>query len=372
MKFSCEKTLLLSAILTASHVAAAKSSVPELEGLLIEARDGIVKISGYDLKTGIITSIDADVEENGGIVINSRLLCDIVRKLPDGFVTLEVSDSFLAKIECGMSEFNIMGIASHNYPELPIMDLEKSAKIPGGLLKEMIAQTNFAVSDNETRPVLTGSLFEIDKETITIIAVDGFRLALRRETVENSCEEPMSFVAPGSALNELEKISMGESDEILISLGSKHIMFSVENTVLLSRRLVGEFLNYRETIPQDGKYSVNVDRKMLIDSVERVSQIINDQQKSPLRFTFSDGVVKLQTVSSLGRAYDECPIEGAMDDIEIGFNNKYLLDALRAATADEVCFRVSSGITPCLILPTDDSNKFIHMILPVRLRTNEN
>jgi DNA polymerase-3 subunit beta len=371
MKFSCERLLLLTAILTASRVVASKSPVPELEGLLLAARDGSVNISGYDLKTGITTTIDADVEEPGSIVLKSQLFCEIVRKLPSGFVTLTVSEGYLAKIECGMSEFNILGSSSHNFPELPILDTQVSVTIPGGVLKDMITQTNFAVSDNESRPIHTGALFEISSGAITVVAVDGYRLALRHEDIESEIEETMSFVVPGGALGEVEKISSGKDDSVRISLGSKHVMFSIEDTVLISRRLEGEFLDYKTAIPQEGKYSVTADRRTLIEAVERVALIINDKQKSPLRCTFSDGILKIQAVSTLGRAHDECPVEGDAEDMEIGFNDKFLLDALRAAPADEVCIRLSSGITPCLILPTDDSGRFLYMILPVRLRTNE-
>ncbi|MDR1599349.1 MAG: DNA polymerase III subunit beta [Oscillospiraceae bacterium] len=371
MKFSCERLLLLTAILTASRVVASKSPVPELEGLLIAARDGNVRISGYDLKTGITTAIDADVEEPGSIVLKSQLFCEIVRKLPSGFVTVTVSDGYLTKIESGMSEFNILGASSHNFPELPILDTQVSVAIPGGVLKDMITQTNFAVSDNESRPVHTGALFEISGGAITIVAVDGYRLALRHETAESGLEDTIGFVVPGAALSEVEKISSGQEEQIRISLGSKHVMFSIEDTTLISRRLEGEFLDYKNAIPKEGKYTVTADRRTLIEAVERVSLIINDKQKSPLRCTFGDGVLKMQAVSTLGRAHDECPVEGDAEEMEIGFNDRFLLEALRAAPADEISIRLSSGITPCLILPTDESGRFVYMILPVRLRANE-
>jgi DNA polymerase-3 subunit beta len=371
MKFSCDKPLLLSAILTAARVAAAKSPVPELEGLLVEALESTVRISGYDLKTGITTTVEADVEESGSIVLNSRLFCDIIRKLPDGYVTMTSSDSFLTRIECEMSEFDIMGASAHNYPELPLLDEQKTAQTPSNTLRDMIIQTIFSVSDNESRPIHTGVLFEIDGDNITLVAVDGYRLALRRETACSGAEEKMSFVVPGAALGEVEKISSGKEEDVKIALGSKHVMFSVGNTVLISRRLEGEFLNYKESIPREWKYQAGVDKKAMIDAVERVALIINDKQKSPLRCIFGDGVMKLQAVSTLGRAQDECSIEGSIDDLEIGFNDKFLLDALRAAPADELVIRLSTGISPCVIMPAGEEQSFIYMILPVRLRANE-
>ena len=233
MKFSCEKFLLLLAIATPSHAALAKSSVPALEGLLIEADDNL-RVSGYDLKTGIRTSTDADIIEPGKIVLNARLFGEIVRKLPDDIVTVTVDERYLARIECGMSEFEIMGTPASDYPELPTIDYQSSVSIPEKTIKSMISQTNFAVSDNEARPIHTGALFEVEDGALTVVAVDGYRLALRREPLENAKAERCSFVVPGSALNEVEKISSDSENPVTITLGSKHIMFTVGDTILIA------------------------------------------------------------------------------------------------------------------------------------------
>jgi DNA polymerase-3 subunit beta len=371
MKFSCEKLMFLSAILTASRVVAAKSTVPELEGLLIMTAENSVRISGFDLKTGITTTVDADIEQEGGIVLNSKLFCEIIRRLPDGFVTLTSDESNLTVIECMNSEFNIMGSPAHNYPELPLLDKQDSAIVPGNMLREMIAQTKFAISDNEARPVHTGALFEIENGELTVVAVDGYRLALRREKLEDGTGGPLKFVAPGTALGEVERISSGEDVNCVISLGSKHVMFSIDNTVLITRRLEGEFLNYRSSIPQSIKYELKVEKRTFIDAVERVALIVNDKQKGPLRCIFGADNVKLNAMSTLGRANDECPAEGDGENLEIGFNDKFLLEALRAAPSDIIKLRLISGITPCLITPPEGEEKFVYMILPVRLRANE-
>ena len=371
MKFTCEKFLLQNAVNTASRAAAVKSAVAALEGLLIEANESKITISGYDLKTGIITGFPADVSENGHVVLNSRLFGDIIRKMPGDIITITVADNLMTKISSGVSEFEIMASPSDDCPELPSVDAASSMVINQKTLKSMISQTCFAVSDNEARPIHTGALFEVENLNLTMVAVDGYRLALRKEALEESSDSDYSFVVPGAALNEVEKILSDSEETVSVNLGSKHIMFKIGDTTLISRRLEGEFLNYKKSIPMTGKYDIKADRKTVVSSVERVSLIISDKLKSPVRCKFEDGSLNLLAVTPLGRASDECMVEGSAEGLEIGFNNKYLLDALKAAPADEIIMRLSTGVTPCLILPSDGGENFLYMILPVRLKSNE-
>jgi len=371
MKFTCDKLLLLAAIITASRAAATKSPVPLLEGLLIVAKDDNVRISGYDLKIGIVTTVSAEVDQSGGIVLNARLFGEIIRKMPGHDITITVSSGYVAMISCELSEFEILGSPSSDYPELPIVEGQDSIEISESLLKKMISQTNFAVSDNESRPIHTGALFEVVGNQLTIVAVDGFRLALRRETIEGGEDQAYSFVVPGTALSEVEKIVDDGEGIVTITLGSKHIVFSVGDTLLISRRLEGEFLNYKNSIPQSGKYRLRIEKSELIEAAERVSLIINDKMKSPVKCVFGDGIVSLYSASALGKASDECVIDGDCEELEIGFNDKYLIEALKAAPADEVIVELNTGVTPCVISPADGSDNFLYMILPVRLKAYE-
>jgi DNA polymerase-3 subunit beta len=371
MKFTCEKLLLLNAILTASRAAVAKSPIPLLEGLLLEAEDENVMITGYDLKTGIVTNIPAEVEIKGGIVLNARLFGEIIRKMPGQYVTISVSSGYVAQICSEMSDFEILGSPTSDYPELPIVEEKDTVEISEAILKKMISQTNFAVSDNESRPIHTGALFETGNGELTIVAVDGYRLALRRELMENNDVPEFSFVVPGAALSEVERILSDSDGKVTLTLGSKHIIFTIDETVLISRRLEGEFLNYKNSVPTQAKYSLKIEKDELISAVERVSLIISDKLKSPVRCVFEDGVVKLYSASALGKASDECAIDGDGENLEIGFNDKYLLEALKAAPADDVMLELNSGVTPCLISPADDKNNFLYMILPVRLKAYE-
>lgn len=371
MKFTCEKFLLLTAILTASRGAATKSPVPLLEGLLIETEEENIRISGYDLKTGIVTTVPAEVEEAGSIVLNARLFGEIIRKMPGHYIKISVNSGFVAEISSEMSDFEILGSPSSDYPELPIVDSQESIEIEEAVLKKMISQTNFAVSDNESRPIHTGALFETGGGILTIVAVDGFRLALRREPMKNENIHILSFVVPGTALGEVERIASDGEGTVTITLGTKHIMFLIGDTMLISRRLEGEFLNYKNSVPQSSKHKFKIVKSELISAVERVALIINEKMKSPVRCVFDDGIVKMFSASALGKASDECGMNGDGEGLEIGFNDKYLLDALKAAPADEIILELSSGVTPCVISPANENNNFLYMILPVRLKAYE-
>ena len=370
MKFSCEKAQLLSAILVTSKVASAKSAVPALEGLLLEVGDRL-KISGYDLKTGIKTERPAEVAEPGAVVLNARLLGEIVRKLPDDIVAISVAEDSMATITCGPSKFNIPGTPASDYPELPSVDGKSAIRLPQNTLKHMIAETIFAVSDNESQPIHTGSLFELEGNTLTIISVDGFRLALRRETLEQSDMEDCNFVVPGSALGEVEKIASDSEEAVTLTLGSKHILFAIGDTIVISRRIEGQFLKYKQVIPQDNQIKLTVEKRAWMDAVERVSLIINEKLKSPVRCVFSDGEVGLFTATALGEASDTCKLAGDGKGLEIGFNNKYLLEALKAAPADTICVSLGTSVSPCVISPADGSDGFVYLVLPVRLKAGD-
>lgn len=370
MKFSCEKSLLSSAIVTASRSAAAKSPIPALEGLLIEAGSS-VKITGYDLKKGVYTSFPADVADPGSIILGARIFGEIVRNLPDGIVTVIADNGNMANITCADSAFSIMGAPSDDYPELPVVDYQSAVSLPQNILREMINETIFAVSDNESRPVYTGALFEIDNEELTVVTVDGYRLALRRERLDGNDSGSCSFIVPGTALSDLEKICADSDEPVKIVLGSKHISFSLGDTVVISRRLEGEFINYKKSIPTEFRTKVKASRQEFMRSVSRVSLIIDEKIKNPLKCTFAENALNLLCVTSMGRAEDVCSMDGDGEGLEIGFNSRYLMDALKAAPAEELEICLNSGNSPCIILPADGSQKFIYMILPVRLKAGD-
>jgi DNA polymerase-3 subunit beta len=371
MKFQCDRSLLLNAVTIASRTVALKSTIPALEGILFEALGTELSLTGYNLKTGIRTKVDADIIEEGRLVLNARLLGEIVRKMPEGTVSVEADASLLVKLRCGMSYFEIMAIAADEFPELPSVDAQNSFRIQEKKLQSMIGETLFAVSTNESRPVHTGSLFEIADGELTVTSVDGYRLAQRREKLDEETEITTSFVVPGAALGEAEKVAADSDDLATLSLGNRHIMFSIGDTEIISRRLEGEFLDYRKSVPRECRFTLRADRKQLLTGFERVSLMISEKYKSPVRCIFGDGVLKLSSATALGKATDECPIEGDAQELEIGFNNRYVLDALRAAPTDQLLLQLTSPTSPCVILPESGDGSFLYLILPVRIRTGE-
>ena len=366
MKFSCEKYLLQSACGIASRASASKSPIPALEGLLLQARDRLT-VTGYDLKKGIYTQLEAEVKEQGSVVVGARLFGEMIRRLPDGIVTISTDVNNNVNVKCGKSEFNFMGISPEDYPEMPVVDGVNNIALPQKILGSMINQTIFAVADNDMRPIYTGALFDIEGEELTLVAVDGYRLAKRSEKLESAKMENCSFVVPGSALADIERIC-GDSEELVkISVGAKHISFSIGETVVVSRRLEGEFLNYKKSIPESFKYTVKVDRGEFMSAIDRVALIVSERNTSPVRMSFNDGNIDCLCITPIGRAEDVCTCEGSGEGLQIGFNDRYLKDALKAAAKEELNVCLNSASSPCIITAADGSDNFTYMILPVRL-----
>ncbi len=367
MKFSCEKLVLQNAINTASRAVASKSSIPALEGLLLSCADGALTVTGYNMQLGIRTRFPCDVEENGTLVLNARLFGDIVRRMPDDTVTMIADEKLTVKMHCGDADFDIVGLPAADFPELPEVEANEEVQLPEKTLRAMIQQTSFAVSLNEARPVHMGSLFEISEGNLTIVSVDGFRLALRREKLEKP-EGKFSFVAPGTALNEVEKVCEDVDDAVKITLGDRHILFEIGETELICRRLEGEFLDYKNAIPRKNPIGLTVDTKAMMESLDRVSVVISEKLKSPVRCVFSKNKVTFSAKTANGEAKDICKFEGDGKDLEIGFNNRYLFEALRYAPADTVRLELNSGISPAIVVPVDGDESFLYMVLPVRLK----
>lgn len=369
MKFSCEKTLLQSAAAVASRAVAAKSTIPALEGVLIQASAHLT-VSGYNMQTGIRTTLEADVTEEGVLVLPARLFGEIIRRMPDDVITFASDTGMNVRLTCGDAAYNITALSADDYPELPEVEDQYSIRIQQQTLRSMISETSFAVSTDEARPIHTGSLFEISESGLTVVSVDGFRLALRREPLEGTKGGSFRFVAPGTALNEVEKICEDTEEEAVITLGSRHLLFEVGATQLICRRLEGEFLDYRAAIPRANPISITASTKSLIASIDRVSVVISEKQKSPIQCVFDDGRVTMTAKTVSGEAKDICPVDGDGRNLTIGFNNRYLMDALKYAPADTVRLELNTGISPCVILPTEGEEKFLYMVLPVRLKNS--
>lgn len=368
MYFTCDKAEFINCITIAARTVSQKSTISALEGIYVTAGH-LLTLTGYNLETGISVSMEADVKDMGSAIFPAKLLGDIVRKMPEDTVTVRVDDNYKCKISSGLSSFTIMVGPSDEYPNLPDVEFDKAVWVPQNILKDMISGTIFSVSENQARPIQTGCKFEIDPEHITVIAVDGYRLALRREKIDNPEGRNISFVVPAPALREVERILEDTDDNCSFTLGLKHILFQIGSATLVCRMLEGEFLDWRRVVPTDNPIKIGANVKNLVDSLERVNLIVSEKLKSPVRMTIGENVMALRTSNSLGNAYDECAIAGNGNDMEIGFNCKYMLDALKAIPAEEIIFELKTNLSPAVMSPTE-GNRFTYMVLPVRLRAD--
>ena len=366
MKFSCEKALLVSAISVAGRTVSPKSTIPCLEGIMVRAGVG-VQLTGFNLETGITVNVAASVTEAGACVMPSRLFFDIVRKLPDEEVTIIVDDGFKVDIKGGVSHFQIMGMDPEDYPDLPDVNSEKPVCIPQSALQEMIGGTIFSVSENQARPIHTGCLIEVKDESVTMVAVDSFRLARRTWHSEEPIGREMKFVVPATGLREVEKILGDTDDNLKFYLGDKHILFEVGDATLVCRILEGEFIDWRRVVPTDNTTILTANVAELMQSIERVSLIVSEKIKSPVRCIFGENQADFRTNNTIGSAHDSCSVAGNGEELEIGFNCRYLLDALRAVPTEEVTLELKNGLSPIVFTPVDDKKDFAYMVLPVRL-----
>ena len=373
MKFTCKKSLLLSAILNVSRAVPAHSSISALEGILIEAGSEL-KLTGFNLEIGICETVEADVTAPGGVIVMARLLTDIIRRLPDEDASFFLNDKMILHIESGKSVFDISSCLSNSlFPQMSPVEEENIAVFSKKMLCDMIRGTLFAVSENDAKKVHMGSKFIWEEERLTIVSIDGFRMAIRTE--KNKGKKPeKDFVVPGMALRELERLMSGEEEEdVRIIQGGSQILFEIGSVTLTSRLLEGEFLNYQTLIPQNLHISVSLDIKEFIACLGRVSLLINEKIKNPVRLILDRDKLRLSCTTALGAAQDVCPaqVEGIKDgeSLEIGVNHKYFLDALHALPNNDCDIRLSGPLSPLLIVPKE-GDSFLYMILPVRLRTD--
>lgn len=367
MKFTVQKSHITEAVSNIQRAVSTKTSIPALEGILLSAGEGELELCAYDLELGITTTIPAQVAEPGKSVLSAKIFSDIVRRTPDDSITVEVDEKNMASIESGYSLFSIIGIPAVEFPELPRLTDATAIQLPANVLKSMIRQTVFAVAESDAKPIHQGSLFSLEGGRLDVVSVDGYRLAKRTEQVDFDTD--LSFVVPGKTLSELLRLLKDTEEPVSISVGSRHILFNADNYTVISSLLEGEFLNYKAAIPAEGKTEVVLRTREAIESVERVSLLITDRLKSPIRCMFSQNEIKLLCTTSMGRASDQLEVSLTGDDVEIGFNNRYLLDALRNTECDEVRVQLSGPLSPMKVMPKEGES-FLFLVLPVRLKND--
>ncbi len=370
MNFTCNTKELSAACSNVMRAVSTKVTIPTIEGILIECGSDTLSLTGYDFEFGINTTLEARVAQPGAIVINAKILGDIIRKLPDGNVTFDINGTAVSIIS-GAAQYNIMGIDAEDYPELPSVSGGYPIFLNQSILQSMISQTIFAVADNEaSKPVHTGLKFEMSLNQLRLVGVDGFRLAIRTETVKYDGED-ISFIVPKKTIRELTKLINSESDkDISVSVGKRHIVFDVENYSIISRLLDGDFLDYNAAIPKSSTTTVLINTSDAIDCIERTLPVIENDKKNPIRCLFDNDEMRVSTVSSIGRVVDYTHANVSGDRVEIGFNSKFMLDALNAADTDQVKIELNSSISPAKVMPINDDG-FLFLVLPMRLK-NEN
>ena len=367
MRFTCEKSMLVTGLNIAGRTVAQKSSLSVIEGILCKAGHGL-SLTGYNMETAITYEIEAEVTDPGQCILPAKLFGDIIRRLPEGPVTVVVSEDFKVSIRAGYASFTISAESADDYPELPDVNEGKAIHIPQSKLKELISGTIFAVSENQGRPIHTGVKFEVTDNSITAIAVDGFRLARRTYHPEEGTGRELSFVVPAAGLKEVEKIVTDSDDSAAFTLGPKHILFQIGNATLVCRLLDGEFLDWRRVVPTNCPIKLVANVSDLASSVERVGLIVSEKYKSPVRCVFSHQELLMRTSTTIGAAEDKCAIAGDGKELEIGFNVRYLADALRVVPSDEVTLELTNGLSPIVLTPVDDKFDFAYMVLPVRIK----
>lgn len=367
MKFICDKAQLIAAISTAALTVAQRSTIPALEGICLQAGMKLT-LTGYNLETGITVEVPAEITEPGSCVMPSPLFGEIIRKLPDSDVSITVDENNRVSIRSGISFFQIMAVSAEDYPDLPEVETVDAISLPQKALRSMIAGAGFCVSTNQARPILTGCAFELEGDTLTAVSVDGYRLALRRHPVENLEQRTLKFVMPAAGMREVERILKDSDDAVSFTLGSKHILFEIGQVKLICRLLEGEFLDWQRVIPQNQPIRLTANVKELTSCIERMSLITSEKIKNPVRCRFGADEADFRTSAAMGMAHDICALSGDGQGLEIGFNCKFLLDALKAIPTPEVSLELSNGLSPMVMVPCDGKEQYLYMILPVRLK----
>lgn len=370
MKIICEKEKIIKALNSVTKAVASKTTMPILEGILIQTNTNELKLTTYDLEIGIEYIINCEVKEEGAIVVNATMFSEIIRKLPNTNITIYVNDKNLLVIECEGSLYKLATMNPSEFPELPQISIENSIEIEQNNLREMISKTIFAVSTEENRPVFTGCLLEILNNKLNLVAVDGFRLAWKSKFLQTKVNN-FSAVIPGRTLNEINKILMDSFETIKIGVAKNQALFELENCKIVTRLLDGEFLNYSSVIPETWETRIRVNKSNLQNCFERISLIssssMEKEKKYPVKVTVDIGKITISCTNQTGDAKEEMYVSTEGKNLEVGFNPKYFLDVCRAIDDEEIFVDLGSNISPCIIRPVNDGD-YIYMILPIRMK----
>ena len=370
MKFICEKEKILKGINSVINGVASKTTMPILEGILIQTNDNEIKLTTYDLEIGIEYILEANVEEQGSIVVNAIMFSEIIRKLPNSNIKISINENNLLEIECESSLYKLATMNPDEFPELPKIDVNDSISIEQTVLKNMIRKTIFAVSTEENRPIFTGCLFEVVDNKLNVVAVDGYRLAIKSSFL-NEKANSFSSVIPGKTLNEVNKIISDSFDTIKIGIARNQALFEMENCKIVTRLLDGEFLKYSNAIPTNWETRIKVNKNEIQNCFERIILIsassIEKEKKYPVKINIDIGKIIISCANQTGDAKEELFIDTEGKELEIGFNPRFFLDALKAIDDEEVYIEFGTNRSPCVIAPVEEGD-YKYMILPIKMK----
>ena len=367
MKIVCSKSNLLNGLQIVSKAIPNKTTMSILECILVDTTKGIIQLTANDMELGIETIIEGNILEKGIIALDAKVFLEIVRKLPDSDITIETDSSYKTFITCEKAKFTIIGKSGEDFSYLPVIEKENQIVISQFTLKEVVRQTIFSISDNDNNKLMAGELFEINGDELKVASLDGHRISIRKIQLKNSYS-PIKVVVPGKTLNEVSKILPGDADsEVNISFTSKHIVFEFGNTVVVSRLIEGEYFRIEQMLSSDYETRVKINKKEFLSCIDRATLLVKEGDKKPIIINITDGSMELKINSIVGSMNEEIDIEKKGKDLMIGFNPKFLIDALRVIDDEEVELYMVNPKAPCFIKNEEES--YIYLILPVNFST---
>lgn len=370
MKIICSKSKLLYGVSIALKAVSNKTTLPILECILIEANNHKIKLTANDMELGIETIVDGEILEEGKIAINAKLFSEIVRKLPDNDVTITTDENYQAVIRCEKAKFNISGKSGDDFAHLPDVEKDKFISLSQFTLKEVIRQTIFSISDNENNKLMTGELFEVNGDHLNVVSLDGHRISIRNIELKESYES-VKVVVPGKTLNDVSKILSGDADkDVRIYFTAKHILFEFDSTKVVSRLLEGEYYRINQMLSSDYETKIRINKKEFLDCIDRASLLIRESDKKPIIIHIEDANMELKIQSNIGSMKEDIVIQQEGKDILIGFNPKFLMDALRVIDDEEITIYLVNPKAPCFI--KDEKESYIYLILPVNFNVAAN
>lgn len=367
MKLVCSKSNLLNGVQIVSKAVSNKTTMSILECIMVDASKGIITLTANDMDLGIETIIEGEIVEKGVIALDAKIFLEIVRKLPDSDITIETDSSYKTTITCEKAKFTIIGKSGEDFSYLPIVEKEDSIVISQFTLKEVVRQTIFSISDNDNNKLMTGELFEINGSELKVVSLDGHRISIRKIELREEYA-PKKVVVPGKTLNEVSKILPGGADSfVTISFTSKHIVFEFENTTVVSRLIEGEYFRIDQMLSSDYETKVKINKKEFLNCIDRATLLVKEGDKKPIIINITDGSMELKINSILGSMNEDIDIDKQGKDLMIGFNPKFLIDALRVIDDEDVELYMVNPKAPCFIKNPEES--YIYLILPVNFTT---